>query len=440
MNIKILLVCLLIFFTLHAGAQSFDKAKLDTYFDAVEKSGKFMGNVALSEKGSVIYARAVGFSDIEANKKADTNTIYRIGSISKTFTATLIFKAIEDGKLSLDTKLSKFYPTIKNAAQITVEMLLGHRSGIHNFTNDSAYLTYNEKAKTEAEMIQIIDHRGSDFVPDARAEYSNSNFVLLSYILQTVFKKPYAELLDLMIVKPVGLKHTYFGGRINLNKDESQSNKRKGNWTKEGETDMTIPMGAGGIVSTASDLIQFASALFTGKIISNSHVDMMIESRDNFGLGLFEIPFNEKIGHGHTGGIDGFTSVFGYFDDEKTGFALVSNGTTYDINKIVIAMLSAAFNTAYSIPDFKPSTMTAADLTPFIGLYASKDIPLKITISTVENALMAQATGQPAFELEPVGKNTFKFEAAGIVIEFAPEEKQFKLMQGGGVYLFGIEK
>ena len=168
---------------------NFDKTKLDNYFKALEQNNKFMGSVAVSKNGEVIYTKSVGFTDVENNVKSTDNSKYRIGSISKTFTAVLILKAVEEKKINLSQTINKWFPTLKNAKKITIEHLLRHRSGIHNFTNDKDYLTWNTQPKTEEKMLEIIAKGGSAFTPDSNAEYSNSNFVLLTYILTLIYSK-----------------------------------------------------------------------------------------------------------------------------------------------------------------------------------------------------------------------------------------------------------
>lgn len=112
---------------------------------------------------------------------------------------------------------------LKRTTSLTVKHLLHHRSGIHNFTDDEDYLTWNTKAKTEKEMVEIIAKAGSDFEPDSRAVYSNSNYVLLTYILEKSFKKPYADLLTEYITRPTGLENTYLGRKINTKNGECNS-------------------------------------------------------------------------------------------------------------------------------------------------------------------------------------------------------------------------
>ena len=262
----------------------------------------------------------------------------------------LVFKAIDEGKLKLTDAIDAYFPTIKNANKITIRDLLYHRSGIHDFTADKDYLKWNTEKKSEKEMVEIISKGGSDFEPGTKAEYSNSNFVLLSYMLQDIYKKNYAELLNEQIIRPIGLKNTYYGKKINIKDDECDSYSFKGNWIKEQETDMSIPMGAGAIVSTPIDLTKFADALFSGKLVSPRDIEEMETLKDNYGMGLFKVPFYDRFGYGHNGGIDGFTSVMYHLADDNVSMAMTSNGTNFVNNQISIALLSAVYDKPYEIP------------------------------------------------------------------------------------------
>lgn len=419
--------------------ETLDKAKLDTYFQAIEDSGRFMGSVAVSQNGELIYTNSIGFLDVEENIPATKDTKYRIGSISKTFTAVLILKAVEEKKLSLDQTLEKWFPTIENGEIITISQLLGHRSGIHNFTDDPNYLTYNTQSKTEEEMIEIITSGGSDFKPDSTASYSNSNYVLLSYILEKVYQLPYADILKKKILEPLKLDDTYVFSAINTIANESRSYKFMGMWVEEAETDFSIPLGAGAITSTPSDLTRFASALFDGKLLSDESLEMMTTLNEEYGKGLFRIPFYGREGYGHTGGIDGFSSVFSHFQEENISYALISNGSAMNMNDISIAVLSAVYNVPYEIPTFSNYKVTSADLDVYLGVYASKQIALKITITKEGSTLFAQGTGQPSFPLEAVEKDKFKADQVGAKIDFDLTKNTMTLFQGGGQIIFTKE-
>ncbi len=421
------------------SSQAFDHVKLDSYFDALEQNDRFMGSVAISKDGHIIYVRSLGYIDLENQIKANEHAKYRIGSIAKTFTSVLVMQAVEAGKLALDQTLDHYFPQIEKAGQITISDMLQHRSGIHNFTNDMSYLTWHTQPKSETEMVAIIVAGGSDFEPGSRSEYSNANFILLSYILEKIYQKSYSDLLQERIAQPLGLVNTLFGGKINTCDKECLSYTFLDSWQLQSETDMTIPLGAGGIVSTASDIARFSDALFGGKLLSPGSLATMKNIKEAYGMGLFQLPFYDKIGYGHTGGIDGFTSIFGYFADGKISYALLSNGTRFDNNDISIAVLSALYDRPYDLPTFSAYEVSSEDLDQYLGVYASEQIPLKITITKENRTLMAQATGQAAFPLEATEKDIFKFDRAGVVLEFDPSGNTMVLKQGGGVFTFSRE-
>lgn len=417
-------------------AQDFDKARLDDYFDTLEVHNRFMGSVAVSQHGEIIYTRSVGYADVENAIKANEHSKYRIGSISKTFTAVLLMKAVEENLLDLNQTIDKFFPEIVQAENITIRHLLSHRSGIHNFTNDEAYLSWNTQPKTESELREIIAAAGIDFEPGSKASYSNSNFVLLTFILEKSFGKSYRELLTTYITEPLQLENTFVGGKINTQNNECKSYSYLENWKEAPETDLSIPLGAGAIVSTPVDMVKFSDALFGGKLLKKEGLDLMKEIKDNFGLGLLPIPFYDNKGLGHTGGIDGFSSVFCHFGEGNVSYAMTVNGANYNTNNISIAVLSAVYNRAFDIPAFNTFEADTADLDKLVGIYASAQLPLKITVTRVNKTLIAQATGQSAFPLEATGKNVFTFEQAGVIMEFMPDENKMVLKQGGGKFDF----
>jgi len=420
-------------------SQNIDKAKLDAYFETLANNNRFIGSVAVSKNNELIYSKSVGFADIEQGLKANENSKYRIGSISKTFTTALVFKAIEESILNLNQTIDKFFPSVKNADKITIAHLLYHRSGIPNFTNDKSYMNWNTQPKTEQEMIEIIAKAGSDFEPDTKASYSNSNFVLLTYILEKVYRKSYSELLEEKIIQLIGLKNTFYGGTINIKNNECHSYKYTEGWKKESETDMSIPLGAGGIVSTPIDLNLFSEALFSGKIVSTNSLQQMKIIKDQFGMGLLQMPFYDQIGFGHGGGIDGFASLFAYFPDSNISFAYTANGMNYNGNDIAIAVLSAVYNKPFEIPEFTTLDITDEELDKYLGVYSSKQLPLKMTITKANGKLFGQGTGQPSFPLEATAKDKFEFKQAGIVLEFNPSDKTMILKQSGGVFNFERE-
>ena len=149
MKNKIAITLFLGFLITTSYAQKMNIAKLDSLFQILEAKDKFMGSIAVSQNGTLLYSKSIGMDDIESNKKASNLSKYRVGSISKMFTSTLIFKAIEEKKLSLNQTIETFFPNIENANKITISNLLNHRSGIYNFTNAPEYMNYNTQPKSK---------------------------------------------------------------------------------------------------------------------------------------------------------------------------------------------------------------------------------------------------------------------------------------------------
>ncbi|SMD42630.1 CubicO group peptidase, beta-lactamase class C family [Aquiflexum balticum DSM 16537] len=436
---KLLTIVLISFIAVAVKAQSFDREKLDTYFETLASNNKLMGSITMANDGKIIYQKAFGYANIDQQIPLSSDSRFRVGSITKMFTAALIFKAIEEGKIQLDQTIDGFFPELKNSEKISISQLMNHRSGIHSFTSDPDYLSWNTTPKSRKSLYTIIIEGGSDFEPGTKADYSNSNYVLLTWILEDVYKEDYADLLSKNITGPLGLENTYLGKKTSTADNEAFSYKFTDKWVKEADTDMSIPLGAGAIVSTTEDLTKFIEGLFAGKIISQSSLNLMQEMKDNFGRGLFKIPFYDKLSYGHTGGIDEFKSMLSYFPEEKFSFAMSVNGGTFDPNQAAIAALSAYFGKDYGIPVFKNITLTTEELERYLGIYSSPSFPLKITISKENNTLVGQATGQPSFVLEAEGNHTFSFSRAGLTLEFNLETEEMTLKQGGGIFVLQKE-
>lgn len=420
----------------NAQVPAFNTAKMDSLLDAVDANKKSMGSLAITHNGKIVYRRAIGYASFSPEKlSATAETKYRIGSISKMFTACLIFQLVEEGRLTLDTKLSAFYPQVPNAAKITIGMMLQHRSGLHNFTNDAAYLTYNTQPKSQDDMLAIISKSTSDFEPDSKADYSNTNFVLLGYIAEKLSKTTYPELVKKRIADKIGLKDTYYGGKINTANREAHPYKTINPYTADSETDMSIPGGAGAMVSTPTDLDHFIEALFAGKIISKEHLAMMQNIKEGYGMGMFRYPVIGKTGFGHTGGIDSFGSQVIYFPAEEMAICYIHNADDSAAGEIIQGAIGIYFNKPYTIPSFKTVNVSAGELNKYLGEYAGPGFPLVITVSKNGNTLTAQGSGQGAFPLTAKSATVFEFAASGIIMEFDPAQKQVTLKQGGHTYV-----
>lgn len=437
---KILLIVSLLVINL-VDAQTLNTDKLDSLFEKIESHNKGMGSIAVSHAGKIIYTKSVGFSTYfpTGNIMANTTTKYRIGPITRMFTATLVFQAIDEGKLKPDTKLSVYFPELPNAQKITIAHLLGHCSGLHNFTDYPAYGNYMLQPLSQAQVLEIIGSSPVDFQPDEKVAYSNSNYVALGMILEKIWGKPYSELVERRIVQVIGLEHTYVGnGDADILKNESLSYDWIDGWKVMPETALCIPLGAGAILSTPSDLTKFIAALFGDKLISPESMAEMKKMKDGYGKGMFEYLLTSvgKIGYGHSGSIDGFSSMLLTIPQDQLTVAYCSNGGSYPVNDIIESVLKDFYGRPYEMPVFKTPVLTPEELAIYKGVYTSKDIYLNITITVRDGTLVGQVTGQTVFPLEATDPHEFHFDEAGIILRFDPQENSMILKQNGTVYHF----
>lgn len=440
MNIKNILIIIALLIYNNATAQTLNTQKLDSLFNVLSAKDRAMGSVAISKNGKLLYSRAIGFANNEKGLiRSTTGTRYRIGSITKMFTACMTFQLIEERKLTMDTRLSAYFTKVPNADKITVAQLLGHRSGIANMTDDPRYEDFSKTAKSQQQIVDFISSMRPSFPPDSMADYSNSNYILLGYIVEAIYKKPYHQILKEKITQKAGMNQTFYGSAPDLQEASSYSYDDNKWRLVTPPTHASIPGGAGAIIATPTDLTRFLDALFAGKIISKTSLEQMKTVRDGYGMGMFTFPFNQETFYGHNGGIDGFTSVAGHNLQDGLTVAYCSNGNRYPMNDILIGILSICYGKPYVIPDFNTVTLTAAELDQYTGTYDSAQMPLKITVTKNGDQLQAQATGQSAFPLTSVAKDKFSFEQAGINLEFNPAAKEMTLKQGGGSFTFRKE-
>jgi len=425
---KILLLFVLAFSTSLVAQNRYHK--IDSLLNYLNKNEKFMGSLSIREGDKVVFSKGYGFADADQKVKADNTTKYKVGSITKIFTAVMTMQLIEEKKLRLETKLTKFFPKLENADKISIEDLLHHRSGIKDYINQDS-LTQEEldSPNLKQTIINKIVNYKSIAEPNTKFEYSNSNYYLLGSIIETITKKSYAENIENRIVKKIGLQNTYYPTeQVNISKKESFSYLFDGaKWQKYEEWKNDIAYAAGAVISTPNDLTAFLYELFEGKLVKKSSLESMKELKDSYGKALMQMPFGERKFYGHTGGIESFRSVVGYYPSEKVGISLIVNGDNFNRNDIMIGILSMYYKMPFPFPSFEK--INPEKIKAISGVYSSKDIPLKITIFEKDGELLAQATGQSSFPLTQKNENTFVFQAARIEIEFG--ENSFILHQGG---------
>lgn len=436
----------ILFLVIATASQCFaqDEAKfrkIDSLITHLTENNKFMGSVSIMEKDKVVFEKAYGYADLKNETLATPETKYKIGSITKMFTSVMIFQLIEKRKLNLDTKLSEFFPEIKNSKNITIKNLLNHTSGIYNYTNDEAFMLYIGKEQSQDAMVKRIAAYEPEFETGSTADYSNSNYLLLGYIIENITGKKYNIALKEMITDKLGfLNSISYYNTINASDNEAHSYFFSDNeWKEMYEWDASVAGAAGAIQSTTTDLTRFIRALFEGQIIKKSSLDEMMRTEYGYGKGIFAFPFGDRNFYGHNGSIESFDSMLGYYQKDAVSFSMIANGSNdYSTDLIQIGVLSIYYKLPYQFPNFTSVTVDAKILKGYTGVYAAPNVPLKIEITYTNGKLMAQATGQNAFPLTATSENEFNFQPAGIIITFN-NNSSFIIKQGGTTHTFTKE-
>jgi D-alanyl-D-alanine carboxypeptidase len=428
------LIFIIAAFNVSSVGQTINVSKLDSFLNSLASRELAMGSLTVSVNNIIKYQKTFGYSFIDNDKKipADIYTKYRIGSATKMFTAVMIFQLIEEGKISLDKNLNAYFPSLPNANKITIRNMLYHRSGLHDYTRDTNFPDWMDKPKTHDELLEIIKEKGSDFEPGSAADYSNSNYLVLGYIIEKLCKVPYADALKKRITSKLNLKNTYYGDPISLKTNEASSYKyAENNWKKEKETNLSIHGGAGSIVSTPTDMTKFIDALFSNKLINKSSLSKMEIMVDDYGMGIFPNKYSSKKSFGHNGRIEEFYSALWHFPNEKLSFAYCTNGIDYPRTDIIEAVLKICFNEQFTLPFTKDSILQSEDLNKYIGKYSSD----QIVVNCIKNGTkLSLETRGKLFELEKISTNYFMNAMSGYFFEFFPDKGELLIKETDNIY------
>jgi D-alanyl-D-alanine carboxypeptidase len=416
------------------NSQSVSTAGLDRLFSIYDSTEIFFVNGLVRRDGKTLHQYSSGYENVEMKIKNSAKTRFMIGSITKTYTAAIIMQLKEEGKLRLDDKLAKFLPDIPNADQITVEMLLRHRSGLHNYTSEPDFMTEVVNPISKSQFLEKFKNLAVDFTPDSTFQYSNTNYILLGAIIEEVSGDTYANQLQTRIIDKLGMKATTLGRPAGLPNMAKSYQFIEDVWkTTTPKWNSDWAWAAGGISATAEDVALFLEALFGGKLVSSESLELMTDIKEGYGFGLVTIPFNHQRFYGHSGGIETFYSIAGYNPDDRTVIVRLINGNKdFDGNDISIQLLNAAYGHDIKYPDLTIVKVDEEILRSYEGEYSAENFPLAIKIFLEGDKLFGQATGQNAFPLRALSDTEFEFRQAGIKIHFLDKEGRtgFKFQQG----------
>lgn len=417
-------------------------AQIDASIAPYYKSGEPGAVVIVVKDGQPLLRKAYGLASVQEGTPLTPDMSLRLGSISKQFTAVAILLLADQGKLAVTDDITKFlpdYPT--HGKKITIEQLLAHTSGIHDYTRKPEFVPNSTKDLSVAQMIDFFKNDPLDFEPGTQWSYSSSGYFLLGAIIEKASGQPYATFVEQQIFVPLGMNDTAYEGH------ERQPAKRAAGHIRSGEAyvpnlplSMTQPYAAGALVSTVDDLARWDAAISDGKLLkASTWLQAFTQAkltdgkatRSGFGwkVGTWQ---NTPVIH-HSGGINGFATYAMRLPKEKVYVAVLENSDTGLVDPDVVARKAAAIAVGRPYPEIKVITLKPAILDAYAGVYAIND-KAGYTIRNFEGNLLLQRTGRPAQRMLAYSPNGFLIENTLTTAEFerGPKgEAQLVLNDGG---------
>jgi len=414
---------------------SFEKL-VDWIFKSVQTGSTPGISVLVSQNGQIIYQKGFGYADVGNKVPVTPDTKFRIGSITKQFTAASILKLQEEGKLSVQDKLSKFIPDFPRGDEVTIQQLLTHTSGIHSYTDRPLLYNYLPLPITTAALIDTIKAYPYDFNPGDRYLYNNSGFVILGYIVEKISGKRLINYLNETFFKPLGMNSTgMYESKVILDNEaygysyENETLKKALNW------DMSWAGGAGALYSTTKDLFTWDEAVFNGKVLSDESLKAAFTNavlnngqKVDYGYGwaLQDYRGYKFISHG--GGLDGFVSYLERQPEKNITVVILCNSTPplTGINPGANAMLISEYllwsGMAKQSSFSSDTTVDENILKNYVGRYDyGQGAVLIVTLEGKQ--LYAQLTGQAKYPIFPASKDEFNWKVVEASIKFITDEK-----------------
>jgi CubicO group peptidase (beta-lactamase class C family) len=418
------------------------KARLEQVGQSYTPGNAFMGTVLVVDGDKVLLDKGYGMADLGWGNANAPDVKFRLGSVTKQFTAALVLLMQEDGKLKIEDPVSKYLPdTPKTWEKITLAELLGHTSGIPNFTDLKEFGVWRMSPHTVDEELAFFKDKPLDFEPGSKFAYSNSNFEVLGAVIEKVSGKKYVDVLQERILTPLGMKDSgldtdelilprkatgYMRGKDGLELARSES--------------MTVPWAAGSMYSTTGDLLKWERGLFGVKVLNaDSLKAMTTPGKGNYGMGVFISTKEGPKVVEHGGGIEGFNTHLAYVPEKRIAIVVLGNVNGAAPGQMGGQLLDVVLGKPVTLASERKAVPIAKDeLAKFVGAY-DLEIGISITFAVGTDGLTGQVGGQPAFPLMYQGLKDGhpRFYAAnvGAEMEFVPDASgaftSMVLHQGG---------
>lgn len=412
------------------------REKADSLLTAYHRQDLFTGTVLIVKSGRIAYEKSYGLANREKGIPNTSNTEYRIGSLSKPITALIIMQLREKGLLRLHDPLSKYVSGFSKGDSVTIAHLLNHTSGIRSLTSTNRYRTDRRGIKGREDVLEILTAEPFEFSPGSKWQYSNSNYMLLSYIAEKVSGRPMAQLVK-EFGRKLGMKNTGMD-------DESRKSSAQAVGYEAGtlqdflpvaDQDISLITGAGGIYSTASDLYRLDRALSKGAVLSKTALEEMFSpGKGNYGYGWETGQYLGRNELGHSGSIEGFKSMILRYPESGTCIIFLSNYWNTRGPEICENLKAITFDQPYHLPASRSFiSLSPAQLSDYEGEYTFKGA-MRMVINAESGHLLSTIKGQPVVSFKPLSDSEFYNKSNNALIRFEKDQTgsyiRFKLLRG----------
>jgi len=423
---------------LAAAGLAQDLSRMDQVVQSYVSDKKFMGTVLVARGDEVLFSKGYGSANLEWEIPNSPDTKFRLGSITKQFTAAATLLLEERGKLSTDDKVKKLMPDAPAAwDQITIFHLLTHTSGIPSFTGFPDYHSLKPFASTPEKLVERFRDKPLDFEPGEEFRYSNSGYMLLGYLLEKASGQSYEEFLQENIFGPLGMKDSgYDSNSAIIPRRAAGYAPRKDGPVNAPFVHMSIPFSAGALYSTTQDLLRWEQGLFGGKLLSAESIEKMTTPAKKdyaFGVGVRTVKGRKVIDHG--GGIEGFNTHLAYYPEEKLTAVALSNLNGGAPQRIAELLAAVARGEQVELPSERTEiTLEQSVLEQYVGTYDLSPT-IKMMIRLEADQLTSQVSGQGKIPLFAKSETKFFPKVVDAEIEFGKDDKgavtHLVLHQGG---------
>jgi CubicO group peptidase (beta-lactamase class C family) len=409
-----------LFFLLAGTCLAQDAARMDQIVQVYVANHQFMGTALVAHGSQVLFSKGYGSANLEWDVPNSPNTKFRLGSVTKQFTAASILLLQERGKLNVSDPVKKYLPDAPAAwDKITIFHVLTHTAGIPNFTGFPDYAKLEAFATTPAELVARFRDKPLDFEPGEKWSYSNSGYVLLSYLIEKITGDTYEKFVRENIFTPLGMKDSgYDSNSAVIPHRASGYVSGKNGFENAGFVHMSVPQGAGALYSTTEDLLKWEQGLFGGKVLQAASLEKMTTAFKNdyaFGLGVQTTGGHKLISHG--GGIQGFNTELDYYPEDKLTIVVLGNVNGAAPGEIARKLAALAHGETVKLPsERKEITLDPKVLSRYVGAYQLGPGAMLITLEG--NQLVSKLGNQAPVPIFPESETMFFTKVVDAEIEF----------------------